>query len=83
MGCMVVDSSVAKTTKTKYAKLCFRICETGQKYANFFLQQKTPGKLAIKLFNIFTKFTAQSTIHVNTLQGCLLKIILSQQRIRH
>jgi len=30
----------------KYAKLHFRICQTGQKYAKFFSQQKTPGKLA-------------------------------------
>jgi len=33
---------------------------------NVFRDKKTPGKLAVKLFHIFTKFTAQSTIHINT-----------------
>jgi len=30
------SSSVAKCTKRKYAKYCFRICQKGQKYAKFF-----------------------------------------------
>jgi len=33
-------NSVAKSTTTKYAKQCFRICQTGQKYAKFCRNKK-------------------------------------------
>jgi len=63
----------AKSTRTKYAKLCFRICQTAQKYANFYFHAKNTWKLGSTFFHIFAKFTAQLTIHINTSRLALIE----------
>jgi len=60
---------------SEYAKQD-KICQS-------FSHQKTRGKFAVKFVHVFARLTAQSTIHINTFLGYLLKRILSQQRIRH